>query len=62
MGGGSSMMGGGEFNEEAAWEAFFEWSMAQCWGGDCETTGADHFAAMVAKMRELGLTVEFASP
>ncbi|RIK68032.1 MAG: hypothetical protein DCC65_04165 [Planctomycetota bacterium] len=61
-GGGESMMGGGEFDEEAAWEAFFEWSMAQCWGGDCETTGAEQFAAMVAKIRELGLTVEFVSP
>lgn len=49
-------------DEEAAWEAFFEWSMARCWGSDCGTTGAEQFAAMVAKMQELGLTVEFASP
>ncbi|RIK63289.1 MAG: hypothetical protein DCC65_16340 [Planctomycetota bacterium] len=77
-GGGESMMGGGEGleeggdttgetqmspgDEEAAWEAFFEWSMAQCWGGDCETTGAEQFAAMVAKMRELGLTVGDCAP
>ncbi|RIK62396.1 MAG: hypothetical protein DCC65_17520 [Planctomycetota bacterium] len=44
--------------EEAAWEAFYQWSAAQCWGNDCETTGAEQFRAMVAKLNELGLSMQ----
>ena len=44
-------------DEEAAWEAFFEWSDAQCWGTNCETTGAEQFQAYVDKLTELGLPV-----
>ncbi len=59
MGGGSSMMsGGGGWDEGAAWEAFYEWSAGQCWGPSCETPMDAQFAAMVAKLQELGLPVQ----
>ncbi len=58
MGGGSSMMtGGGEWDEAAAWEAFYEWSAGQCWGPSCETPMDAQFSALVAKLQELGLPV-----
>ncbi len=58
LGGGSSMMtGGGEWDEGAAWEAFYEWSAEQCWGPSCATPMDAQFAAMVAKMQALGLPV-----
>jgi hypothetical protein len=53
MGSGGMMSGGGE----AAWETFYEWASAQCWGPACETSGAEQFAAMAAKLKELGLPV-----
>lgn len=59
-GGGESMMsGGGEESSgnEEAWEAFYDWSAEQYWGPACETTGAEQFAAMVARLHELGLPV-----
>jgi len=70
MGGGSQMMMRGEGGgtpphpspsqgegEEAAWEAYYEWAAAQCWGPACEGPGDVQFAAMVAKLQELGLPV-----
>jgi len=59
MGGESMMSGeGGEFvPPEEAWEAFHEWAVTQCWGTNCQTTGAEQFAAMAAKLQELGLPV-----
>ncbi|RIK62030.1 MAG: hypothetical protein DCC65_18005 [Planctomycetota bacterium] len=48
--------------EEAAWEAFYQWSAAQCWGPGCETTGAEQFAAMADKLEELGLSLGQLSP
>lgn len=58
--GGESMMGGSEqspVNEEAAWEAFYEWSFSQCWGLDCEATTGEQFQAYMAKLTELGMTM-----
>lgn len=62
-GGGESMMssmGGGEggeseWSEEAAWESFYDWAITQCWGPNCESGTDEQFAAMVDKLRELGL-------
>jgi hypothetical protein len=63
-GGGESMMVAGEGGSTAeggyapeAWEAFYEWAAGQCWGPACEATGAEQFAAMAAKLKELGLPV-----
>ncbi len=64
-GGGSSMMMGGEETggtpmspeEEAAWEEYYEWTATQCWGPACEAPTDAQFAAMVAKLQELGLPV-----
>lgn len=44
-------------NQEAAWEAFYEWSFSQCWGLDCETSTSDQFSAYVNKLAELGITM-----
>jgi hypothetical protein len=30
-----------EREREAAWDAFYEWAAAQCWGPACETSGAE---------------------
>jgi hypothetical protein len=43
---------------EAAWEAFYEWSAAQCWGIDCLLTPREQFEAYVDELTELGLPVE----
>ncbi len=64
MGGGgesmaaSSETGESEWSEEAAWEAFYEWSIAQCWGPGCEAGMDEQFAAMIDKLRELGLPTQ----
>jgi len=65
MGGGGeeSMMSSGEggdseWSEEAAWESFYEWSITQCWGLDCEAGMDEQFEAMIDKLRELGLPEE----
>ncbi|HKQ48944.1 MAG TPA: hypothetical protein VJZ71_12810 [Phycisphaerae bacterium] len=58
MGGETMMSGeGGEFDEEAAWEAFYDWAATQCWGPTCETSGAEQFGALAAKLQELGLPI-----
>ncbi len=44
-------------NQEAAWEAFYEWSFSQCWGLDCESTTSEQFTAYVNKLAELGLAM-----
>ncbi|MBE7506288.1 MAG: hypothetical protein HS101_08395 [Planctomycetia bacterium] len=74
MGGGgesmmSSMSGEGDTgetpmppDEEAAWEAFYEWSIAQCWGPNCESSTDAQFAAMIAKLSELGLPTAAVGP
>jgi len=66
MGGGESMMssmgGESEWSEEAAWEAFYDWSITQCWGPSCETGTDAQFAAMIAKLRELGLPTAAVGP
>lgn len=54
------MMGGSErfsVDEEAGWEAFYEWSLSQCWGLDCESTTSEQFTAYVNKLAELGLAM-----
>lgn len=65
MGGGGeeSMMSSGEggdseWSEEAAWESFYEWSITQCWGLECEAGMDEQFEAMIDKLRELGLPEE----
>ncbi|MBI5764604.1 MAG: hypothetical protein HZA51_13895 [Planctomycetes bacterium] len=42
-------------NQDAAWEALFDWSFAQCWGPDCELSPSEQFQAYVNKLAELGL-------
>jgi len=49
-------------HEEAAWEAFYDWSIAQCWGPNCETGTDAQFAAMIEKLRELGLPTAAVGP
>lgn len=60
MGGGSSMMIGGDAGEGStaeggcapeAWEAFYERSAGQYWGPSCETPMDAQFAVLVAKLR-----------
>lgn len=62
-GGGESMMSSSqssesEWSEEAAWEAFYDWAIAQCWGPNCETGMDEQFQAMIAKLQELGLPAQ----
>ncbi|MBE7508236.1 MAG: hypothetical protein HS101_18395, partial [Planctomycetia bacterium] len=62
-GGGESMMSSSEssesdWSEEAAWEAFYEWSATQCWGQGCEAGMDAQFAAMIDTLRELGLPAQ----
>jgi hypothetical protein len=45
----------GTFDEAAAWAAFYEGSLQQCWGPNCETTTAEQYQAIVDKKCELGL-------
>lgn len=59
--GGDSMMGGSEqfpVDEEAAWEAFYEWSFSQCWGPQCALSPSEQFQLYLDKLAELGLPVE----
>lgn len=51
----SSESGESEWSEEAAWEAFYDWAIQQCWGPDCPDSGEVQFQRMVDKMREFGL-------
>lgn len=63
--GGDSMMGGPEeapVDEEAAWEAFYEWSFSQCWGPQCALSPSEQFQLYLDKLAELGLTVEGSAP
>jgi hypothetical protein len=63
-GGGQSMMNGGgeglcsEISEEQCWEVFFDWAVAQCWGADCELSGFEQYQTLIAKLDELGLSLE----
>ena len=66
-GGESMMMSGGDetdssfddsFDEDAAWEAFYDWVDELCWGGNCEESTAEQFRRMIDKKRELGLPLE----
>ena len=43
---------------DAAWEEFYEWAAAQCWGPDCLTTGSEQFQAYLDELEALGLPVE----
>lgn len=57
MGGGQTMMGG-EFDAEAAWEAFFEWYEAQVFGdpGDWHAlNGPQRFERVMTEIELLGL-------
>jgi len=57
-GGGESMMSGGEFDEAAAWELFFEWYEEQVFGdpGDWHTlTGSQRFERVMDELNLLGL-------
>lgn len=42
-----------------AWAEFHAWCAAQTWGPDAETSGAEQFQAMTAKLRELDLPGRF---
>lgn len=44
-------------NLDAAWLAFYEWSLQQCWGPNCPLTGAEQYQAIVDKKCELGLPI-----
>jgi len=44
---------------EAAWESFYDWAATQCWGSACEASGAEQFATMVAKLKQLGLPAQW---
>lgn len=41
----------------AAWAAFYAWSLQQCWGPNCPLTGAEQYQAIVDKKCELGLPI-----
>lgn len=64
-GGGQSMMsgggeGGGEFDEAAAWDAFYEWYNEQCFGdpGDWGTLGGpERFERVMDELELLGLPI-----
>jgi len=45
-------------DDDAVWEAFYEWHVDQTWGPSGDLTGAEQFAQLVAKLRELGLPLE----
>ncbi len=45
----------GGADTDAAWAAFFEWSMDQSWGPDADISGAAQFQMMINKLDELGL-------
>lgn len=42
---------------DAAWLAFYQWSLQQCWGPNCPLTGAEQYQAIVNKKCELGLPI-----
>ncbi|MBI5764532.1 MAG: hypothetical protein HZA51_13520 [Planctomycetes bacterium] len=44
-------------NLDAAWLAFYEWSLQQCWGSNCPLNGAEQYQAIVDKKCELGLPI-----
>lgn len=65
---GNAMMQSGEgggndypcasLTEEECWDVFWEWSLAQCWGPNCELSGYEQYEALTNKLNELGLSLE----
>ncbi|MFH1417762.1 MAG: hypothetical protein ABII12_05675, partial [Planctomycetota bacterium] len=47
-----------DVDPEAAWLAFFDWTLEQKRGPDSDVSGAAQFQMMVNKLQELGLPVE----
>ena len=60
--GGSNESSSSEWSEEAAWEAYYDWAIAQCWGPGCESGMDEQFVAMIDKLRELGLPTGAVGP
>jgi hypothetical protein len=46
----------------AAWEEFYDWSLAQTWEPNSPLTGAEQFQVMLDKLAEIGLPTPYAMP
>jgi len=49
--------GGAVVSLDEAWQAYYEWAQAQCWGPGCGDSGAAQYQRHVDKLLELGLPV-----